>query len=218
MGLEAREEQARSPARTRLLTSPHGKEPARSLQRRRARHHHHDHGAGIESAARRPISPRLKPLLPVFLSYVLSFIYVGIYWNNHHHMFHAHPARQRRHPVGEPASAVLAVAVSVRDGVDGREPLRADAHGGLRLRAADGGHRLLHSATAPSSPSRAATRCCAAAIGRDWKGKLSPVLYLVAIPLAFVSPWIASGLYMFVALLWLVPDRRIERVLEKREQ
>ena len=56
----------------------------------------------------------------------------------------------------------------------------------------------------------------ASAIGSDWKGKLSPVLYLVAIPLAFVSPWIASGLYVFVALLWLVPDRRIERVLEKR--
>ena len=58
----------------------------------------------------------------------------------------------------------------------------------------------------------------AAAIGKDWKGKLSPVLYLTAIPLAFVSPWIANGLYIFVALLWLIPDRRIERVLVKRDQ
>jgi uncharacterized membrane protein len=58
----------------------------------------------------------------------------------------------------------------------------------------------------------------AAAIEKDWKGKLSLVLYLAAIPLAFVSPWIANGLYVFVALLWLVPDRRIERVLVKREK
>ena len=57
----------------------------------------------------------------------------------------------------------------------------------------------------------------ASALGRDWKGKLSPLIYLAAIPLAFVSPWIASGLYAFVALIWLIPDRRIERVLEKRD-
>ncbi len=55
------------------------------------------------------------------------------------------------------------------------------------------------------------------AVGRDWKGKLSPALYLIAIPLAFVNSWIASGLYVFVALLWLIPDPRIERELEKRE-
>jgi uncharacterized membrane protein len=58
----------------------------------------------------------------------------------------------------------------------------------------------------------------AAAVGRDWKGKISPVLYLAAVPLAFVSPWIAIGLYVFVALLWLVPDRRIERVLTERDE
>jgi uncharacterized membrane protein len=58
----------------------------------------------------------------------------------------------------------------------------------------------------------------AAAIGKDWKGKLSPVLYFTAIPLAFVSPWISTGLYVFVASMWLVPDRRIERVLLKREK
>ena len=58
----------------------------------------------------------------------------------------------------------------------------------------------------------------ASAIGKDWKGKLSPVLYFIAIPLAYVSPWIASGLYVLVALLWLIPDRRIERVLAKREK
>jgi uncharacterized membrane protein len=57
----------------------------------------------------------------------------------------------------------------------------------------------------------------AAAIGKDWKGKISPLVYLAAIPLAFVSPWLASGLYVLVALMWLVPDRRIERVLVQRD-
>ncbi len=69
----------------------------------------------------------LRPLLPVFLSYVLSFVYVGIYWNNHHHMLHAVPARHRRRAVGQPAPAVLAVAVPVRHRLDGREPLRPAA-------------------------------------------------------------------------------------------
>ena len=74
------------------------------------------HGADLGGAQRRS--------LPVFLSYVLSFVYVGIYWNNHHHMLHAAAARQRRRAVGEPASAVLAVAVPVRHRLDGREPFR----------------------------------------------------------------------------------------------
>ena len=68
---------------------------------------------------------RCAPLLPVFLSYVLSFVYVGIYWNNHHHMLHAVPHGDGRDAVGEPAPAVLAVADPVRHGLDGREPLRA---------------------------------------------------------------------------------------------
>ena len=63
---------------------------------------------------------------------------------------------------------------------------------------------------------RGADSLLASALGRDWKGKLSPLIYLAAIPLAFVSPWIASGLYAFVALLWLIPDRRIERALEQQ--
>ena len=66
----------------------------------------------------------LGPLIPVFLSYVLSFIFVGIYWSNHHHLLHAGPARQRPHPVGQPASTVLAVPNSFRHRLDGREPLR----------------------------------------------------------------------------------------------
>ena len=94
--------------------------------------------------------------------------------------------------------------------------MRPPRPGGLWLRAADGGHRLLSFAAHHHRP-QGRDSLLATAIGQDWKGKLSPVVYLAAIPLAFVSPWIASGLYVLVALMWLVPDRRIERVLEKRE-
>ena len=156
----------------------------------------------------------LKPLLPVFLSYVLSFLYVGIYWNNHHHMFHStkqvsggilwanlhllfwlslFPFTTRW--VGENHIAATPTAV----------------YGAVLLMAGVAYYILQHAIIAQQGPGSV----LAAAIGRDWKGKLSLVLYAVAIPLAFVNPWIASGLYIFVALLWLIPDRRIERVLEE---
>ena len=87
----------------------------------------------------------------------------------------------------------------------------------LRRRAADGGDRLLHPAAARSSPRRARIRCWRSAVGSDWKGKLSPVLYLIAILVAF---WLALGskaIYVLVALMWLIPDRRIEKVLARKE-
>ncbi len=125
----------------------------------------------------------LKPVLPVLSSYVLSFIYLGIYWNNHHHLFQA--------------------TEEVSGGI-----LWANLHllfwlslFPFTIIAKQGRESLL-----------------AHAVGDDWKGKLSPVLYLAAIPLAFVRSWIASGLYIFVALLWLIPDPRIERELEKHEK
>ena len=157
----------------------------------------------------------LEPVLPVFLSYVLSFLYVGIYWNNHHHLFQTTEARTRRHSMGESSPAVLAIAVSVFDGVDGRNhlaPVPAAFYGFVLLMAAIAYYLLQHAIITDQGPNS----LLASAVGRDWKGKLSPVVYVAAIALAFVSPWIASGLYTFVALLWLVPDRRIERALEKR--
>ena len=93
---------------------------------------------GVELAA-------LWPLLPVFLSYVLSFIYVGIYWNNHHHMFHSTEHVNGGNPVGELASALLAFALSVYHRLAGRKPSRSDARRGLRLRLVHGGGRVLHS-------------------------------------------------------------------------
>ena len=158
----------------------------------------------------------LKPLLPVFLSYVLSFIYVGIYWNNHHHMFHC-----TRHVTGGIlwANLYLLFWLSLFPfttgwmGENHLAPTPTAVYGFVLLMAAIAYYILQRAIIVQQGRDS----LLATAIGRDWKGKFSPVLYLIAIPLAFVSPWIASGLYVFVALLWLIPDRRIERVLEIHE-
>ena len=157
----------------------------------------------------------LVPLIPNFLSYVLSFIYVGIYWNNHHHMLHACDAVTgpilwgnlhllfwlSLFPVttawiGENDSAV---APSVLYGVV--LLMAAIAYWILQqlIIAAQGSGSLLKKA-----------------VGADWKGKISPVLYLIGIGAAFRSPWLAQGLYALVALLWFVPDRRIESVMARK--
>jgi len=158
----------------------------------------------------------LKPLLPVFLSYVLSFIYVGIYWNNHHHLFHA-----TNHVSGGILWANLHLLFWLSlfpftTGWLGENHIASTptaVYGFVLLMAAIAYYILQRAIIVQQGRDS----LLATAIGRDWKGKFSPVLYLVAIPLAFVSPWIASGLYVFVALLWLIPDRRIERVLEMHE-
>ena len=159
----------------------------------------------------------LKPGLPHFLSYVLSFIYLGIYWNNHHHLFQA--AKQVSGGILW-ANLHLLFWLSLF-------PFTTDWMGENHLAAiptAIYGFVLLMAAIAYYVLQRAIMArqdresILAVAIGKDWKGKLSPALYLAAIPLAFVNRWIASGLYVFVALLWLIPDPRIEKALEKREQ
>jgi uncharacterized membrane protein len=158
----------------------------------------------------------LKELLPVFLGYVLSFIYVGIYWNNHHHMF-----QSTKHVSGGILWANLHLLFWLS-----LFPFATAWVGKNHLAAAPTavyGFVLLMAAVAYYILQRAIitqqgqASLLAAAIGKDCKGKLSPLLYLAAIPLAFWSPWISDGLYVFVALLWLVPDRRIERVLTQRE-
>jgi uncharacterized membrane protein len=158
----------------------------------------------------------LKPLLPVFLSYVLSFIYLGIYWNNHHHLFQA---------AKEVSGGILWANLHLLFWLSlfpfttawmGENHLAAiptAIYGFVLLMAAIAYYLLECTIIAREGRQSLLAR----AIGKDWKGKLSPVLYLIAIPLAFVNSWIASGLYIFVALLWLIPDPRIERELEKRE-
>ena len=131
----------------------------------------------------------LKPLLPVFLSYVLSFIYVGIYWNNHHHICR-HGAGQRRNSLGKSTSAVLVVAVTFRDGWMGENQLAAvptAPYGFVLLMAAIAYYVLERAIIAKEGRDS----LVAQAVGRDWKGRSLLVLYFAAIPLAFVSPWIA---------------------------
>ena len=159
----------------------------------------------------------LAPLIPVFLSYVLSFIYVGIYWNNHHHLFNA----AKRVSGGILwANLHLLFWLSLfpfATGWMGENHLASTptaAYGLVLLMAAIAYWILQHAIIAQQGRQS----LLATAIGRDWKGRISPALYLAAIPLSFVNPWIASGIYVLVATLWLIPDRRIERVLVNRKE
>lgn len=154
----------------------------------------------------------LIPLFPVFLSYILSFIYVGIYWNNHHHMLHL-----TRQVSGTMlwANLHLLFWLSLTPFVTGWMGENHFAAAPTALYGVD----LLMAAIAYSILQRTiiaaqgAGSPLALAVGKDIKGKISPVLYAIAIPSAFLSPWIAGGLYALVALMWLIPDRRIERKL-----
>ena len=163
------------------------------------------HGGDLEA---------LQPLISVFLSYVLSFIYVCIYWNNHHHMFQT---TQRVSGGILWANLHLLFWLSLFPfstawiGENHLASLPTAAYGVVLLMAAIAYYILQQIIIADQGPHS----LLASAVGRDWKGKLSPVLYVSAIPLAFVDPWIATGLYSFVALMWLIPDRRIERKLER---
>jgi len=159
----------------------------------------------------------LKPVLPILLSYVLSFIYLGIYWNNHHHLFQA---------TEEVSGGILWANLHLLFwlslfpfttawvGENHLVPIPTAIYGFVLLMAAIAYYILQRTIIAKEGRES----LLAHAVGGERKGKLSLVLYLVAIPLAFVSVWIAAGLYVFVALLWLIPDPRIEREIEKREE
>jgi uncharacterized membrane protein len=156
----------------------------------------------------------LVPLIPVFLSYVLSFVYVGIYWNNHHHMLHT------VHKVTGPilwANLHLLFWLSLlpfATGWMGENHFAAAPsaiYGGVLLMAAIAYYLLQQTIITSQGKDSVLKK----AVGGDWKGKLSPLIYLTAIPLGFGSHWLSSALYVFAALLWLVPDRRIEGALSK---
>ncbi len=157
----------------------------------------------------------LQPLLPVFCSYILSFIYVGIYWNNHHHMFHS-----TEKVTGGILWANLHLLfwlslfpfTTAWVGQNHLAPAPTAVYAFVLLMAGVAYYILEHAIIRQQGKDS----LLAAAVGNRWKENLSPLCYLAAMPLAFVSPWISTGLFIFVALLWLVPDRRIERVLEKR--
>jgi TMEM175 potassium channel family protein len=156
----------------------------------------------------------LEPLLPVFLTYVLSYVYLGIYWNNHHHLFHA---CERVSGGILWANLHLLFWLSLVPFVTGWmgenhfAPLPTAVYGAVMLMAGLAWTILQAAIIAHEGPGSK----LAAAVGKDVKGKLSAALYLVAIPLAFVHEWISDAIYVLVALMWLVPDRRIESALER---
>jgi len=163
------------------------------------------HGESVEA---------LAPVIPVFLTYVLSFVYVGIYWNNHHHMLHT-----ARHVNGGIlwANLHLLFWLSLTPFVTGwmgenhAAAVPTAAYGGVLLLSAIAYTILQNAIIAAHGPDSK----LAAAVEGDVKGKISLLLYAAAIPLAFVKPVIAIVLYVAVALLWLVPDRRIESRLQQ---
>ena len=156
----------------------------------------------------------LRPLIPVLLSYLLSFIFLGIYWNNHHHMLQA--VKQISGPVLW-ANLHLLFWLSLIPFVTGwmGENYAAAwpvALYGIVLLAAAIAYYILARALISVNGRDSAL---AIAFGRDVKGKVSPAIYSLAIPLAFVNAWISCALYVVVAIIWLIPDRRIERTLPR---
>ncbi|MEK7728853.1 MAG: TMEM175 family protein [candidate division KSB1 bacterium] len=154
----------------------------------------------------------LSPLLPVLLSYILSFVYLGIYWNNHHHLLHT---------IHRVSGAILWAnlhllfwlsLVPFATGWMGEnhfESLPVAIYGIVLLMAAIAYFILQQTIIVAQGPDSLLKK----AVGRDWKGKASPIFYLLAIVFAPSLRWLAVGIYVLVALIWLVPDRRIERAL-----
>ena len=159
----------------------------------------------------------LAPVVPVFLSYVLSFVYIGIYWNNHHHMF-----RLAESIDGAVLWANLHLlfwlslypfTTSWMDETD-VAPVPVLVYGVNLLLAAIAYVILQQTIIRLEGPdSRLKT-----AIGSDWKGKVSPLIYLLGIAVTFISPWLSVALYAVVALIWLVPDKRLEAFVAQIEE
>ena len=152
----------------------------------------------------------LKPLIPVSFSYLLSFVFLGIYWNNHHHLLHA---AQRVNGRVLWANLHLLFWLSLIPFVTawmGENHFAAAPvalYGIILLLSAIAYTILVQSLVSLHGPDS----FLANALGADFKGKISVVLDLIAVPLAFFRPWVAFAIYVFVAVMWLVPDRRIER-------
>lgn len=157
----------------------------------------------------------LTPLLPVFLSYVLSFIYLGIYWNNHHHMLHT--CRQITGPILW-ANLHLLFWLSLIPfatgwmGENHFASLPTALYGVVLLMAAIAYFLLQALIIRSQGPNSLLKR----ALGSDWKGKISPLLYFSAILAAFWAQWLSQLIYVLAALIWLVPDSRIEHILAER--
>ena len=160
------------------------------------------HGSDLEA---------LRPMVPVFAAYLLSFIYVGIYWTNHHHLFQACETVDGAvlwANLGLLFFLSLIPVVTAWVGDHPGAPWPAALYGVVLMLAAIAWSVLVKALIARNPGSELAR-----AVGQGWKEKISAGLYLLAIGLAFVRPWIAEAIYAGTALLWVVPDRRIERSL-----
>ena len=157
----------------------------------------------------------LWPVAPVFVSYVLSFVYIVIYWNNHHHLLHA-TARVNGTILWANLHLLfwlsLVPFVTGWMGANKFAPAPTALYGVVMFIAAVAYGLLQRVIIAEQG----GTSLLATAVGGDLKGKISTVLYAIAIPCAFYAPWISGGLYALVALIWLTPDRRIERALTEQ--
>jgi uncharacterized membrane protein len=159
----------------------------------------------------------LLPLLPAFLSYMLSFIYIGIYWNNHHHMLHT-----VKRVTGSILWANLHLlfwlslvpAATAWLGINHFSETPSALYGVIMLMAAIAYFILQHTIL----KTQGSNSILAEALGNDLKGKISPILYAIAIPMAYVNQWISGSIYALVALIWLIPDKRIERIFNEKHE
>lgn len=154
----------------------------------------------------------LEPVLPVFLTYVLSFIYLAIYWNNHHHLLQA-ATRVTGGVLWANFNLLFWLSLfpfaTGWMGLNHFEPIPTAVYGGVLMLAAIAFYvLLLVIIRAQGSDSE-----IAAVLGSNIKGKISPIIYAVGILLSFVQPWLAVALYVLVAAMWLVPDRKLESML-----
>lgn len=164
-----------------------------------------------------PTVDSLKELYPVFISYVMSFIYIGIYWNNHHHLLHT---------VDRVTGGILWANLHLlfwlsltpfASGWVGENhfaPAPMAFYGFILLMSGVAYFILQRCIRATQGEDSILARV----MGSDIKGKISPVLYAVAIPASFLSAWISGGIYIFVAAMWLVPDKRIEKIVNEQHQ
>lgn len=159
----------------------------------------------------------LSPLTPVFLVYALSFAYLGIYWNNHHHMLHTCDKVKGGILWANLHLLFWLSLIPFTTGWMGENHFAAapSALYGVVLLMAGIAYWILQQSIIVSQGSNSLLK---KAIGHDWKGKLSVALYATGVLMAFLSHWVSQGFYVLVALLWLIPDRRIERVLSGREK